>query len=100
MTVGVRELKNNLSKYVREVERGKTVTVTAHGRIVAELVPPGGAKRTRAAASRPSRWQRLIADGTIQLAVENGDPFEGDTPEAIVTPGSSAGWLDWSREDK
>ena len=99
MTVGVRELKNNLSKYVREVERGKRVSITAHGRVVAELVPPGkqgGARATR----KLSRWEQMIADGKIQLAIEDGDPFEGDTPEAIVAPGSSAAWLDWSREDK
>ena len=99
MTVGVRELKNNLSKYVREVERGKRVSITAHGRVVAELVPPGkqgGSRATR----KLSRWEQMIADGKIQLAIEDGDPFEGDTPEAIVVPGSSAAWLDWSREDK
>ncbi len=99
MTVGIRELKNNLSHYVREVERGKRVSVTAHGRIVAELVPPG-TKRKAKAAKKLSRWQQMIADGKVTLAVEDGEPFEGENLEAIVAPGSSAAWLEWSREDK
>lgn len=40
-TVGIRELKNRLSAYVRKVEAGDVVIVTDRGRIVAELVPPG-----------------------------------------------------------
>lgn len=39
-TVGLRELKNRLSTYVRQVRKGGTVTVTDRGEIVAELVPP------------------------------------------------------------
>ena len=99
MTVGIRELKNNLSEYVRAVERGKSIAVTSHGRVVAELVPP----RTRARKSkkkRLSRWNQLVAAGAVHPAVEEGDPFEGDTLEALVPPGSSQEWLDWSREDK
>ena len=101
MTVGIRELKNNLSHYVREVERGRRVSVTAHGRIVAELVPPATTRQPkRKAVKKLSRWEQMIADGRVQPATEAGDPFEGDTLEAIVPPGSSAAWLDWSREDK
>jgi prevent-host-death family protein len=99
MTVGIRELKNNLSHYVREVERGKRVSVTAHGRIVAELVPPG-TKRKAKAAKKLSRWQQMIADGKVTLAVEDGDPFEGEDLTPIFPKGSSQEWLDWSREDK
>jgi antitoxin (DNA-binding transcriptional repressor) of toxin-antitoxin stability system len=40
VTVGIRELKNHLSAYVRKVEAGDVVIVTDRGRIVAELRPP------------------------------------------------------------
>lgn len=40
-SVGIRELKNHLSKYVRQVEAGDVLIVTDRGRVVAELVPPG-----------------------------------------------------------
>jgi prevent-host-death family protein len=41
METGIRALKDNLSAYIRRVEAGERVSVTAHGRVVAELVPPG-----------------------------------------------------------
>jgi prevent-host-death family protein len=39
-TVGLRELKNSLSRYIRDVRSGHTVAVTDRGRVVAELRPP------------------------------------------------------------
>jgi antitoxin (DNA-binding transcriptional repressor) of toxin-antitoxin stability system len=39
--VGLRELKNRLSEYVRRVRAGEAVLVTDRGEIVAELRPPG-----------------------------------------------------------
>lgn len=39
--VGLRELKNRLSEYIRDVRRGETVLVTDRGEVVAELGPPG-----------------------------------------------------------
>ncbi len=52
-TIGIRELKNRLSKYVRKVEAGEVVIVTDRGTVVAELVPPGYAAR-REVASIPA----------------------------------------------
>lgn len=40
-TIGVRELKGNLSEVLRGVERGEPIRVTSHGRPVAEIVPVG-----------------------------------------------------------
>jgi prevent-host-death family protein len=37
--VGVRELRQNLSVYLREIERGKSFEVTDRGQPVAMLVP-------------------------------------------------------------
>jgi prevent-host-death family protein len=39
-TAGLRELRQNASELVRQVEAGHTVTITVSGRPVAELVPP------------------------------------------------------------
>lgn len=38
-TVGIRELKNKLSRYVRFVKSGETVLVTDRHTVVAELRP-------------------------------------------------------------
>lgn len=98
--VGIRELKNNLSHYVREVEGGKRISVTAHGRVVAELVPPG-----TGAAARPkklSRYEQLVADGVIRPALEQGDPFpeDGLDLKPLMNPGEGLAILDWLRGDR
>lgn len=41
--VGVRELRQNLSKYLTEVKKGETLFVTERGVEVARLVPSGPA---------------------------------------------------------
>jgi prevent-host-death family protein len=38
-TVGLRELKNKLSKYVARARSGESVSITDRGQIVAELSP-------------------------------------------------------------
>jgi len=38
-TVGVRELRQNLSKYLRRVKDGEALDVSERGRVVARLVP-------------------------------------------------------------
>jgi antitoxin (DNA-binding transcriptional repressor) of toxin-antitoxin stability system len=40
-SVGIRELKNKLSDYVRQVRSGETILVTDRGEVVAEISPPG-----------------------------------------------------------
>ena len=39
-SVGLKVLKNKLSKYVRLAAAGETVLVTDRDRVVAELIPP------------------------------------------------------------
>jgi prevent-host-death family protein len=39
MRVGIRELKAQLSAYLREVKKGQTIEITDHGQVVARLVP-------------------------------------------------------------
>jgi prevent-host-death family protein len=39
-TVGSRELKNRLGRYLGLVRRGETIIVTDRGKIVAHIVPP------------------------------------------------------------
>ena len=67
--VGLRELKNRLSHYVRQVRAGHDIQVTDRGEVVAELLPPRG--RTGAEA------QRGLADlarrGLVSLGARN-DP--------------------------
>jgi antitoxin (DNA-binding transcriptional repressor) of toxin-antitoxin stability system len=41
LTVGIRELKDRLSEYVRRANAGEEILVTDRGRVVAELRKPG-----------------------------------------------------------
>lgn len=92
MGTGIRELKNNLSAYIRRVEAGERVSVTAHGRVVAELVPPGGGL-DRASTGR---WEELVASGCLHAPAESGDPFE-DWPDIDLPQGTAAALIDSDR---
>lgn len=98
-SIGIRELKNNLSHYVRQAEAGKRVPVTLHGRVVAELVPPGtGAMTGR--KKKLSRYEQLVADGVIRPALEDGPLFIDDGLDVRLSSGTVQDLIDWTREDK
>ena len=45
-TIPQRELRNQITRVLREVEAGEQLRITVDGRPVADLVPIGGARRT------------------------------------------------------
>jgi len=61
-TVGARELKNRLGRYLRQVRAGETILVTERGRPVAELRP-----LSPAALDLDARLRDLAAEGLIRL---------------------------------
>jgi prevent-host-death family protein len=70
-TVGVAELKNNLSRYLRTVEAGGKIEVVNHNRPIARLVPIGaGSDRHVRPAVRPFAAIRGRAYVPIDLPVE------------------------------
>ena len=62
--VGVRELRQNLSVYLRRVKTGEALEVTERGHVVARLVP---------AREDESVLERLIAEGKATPAVGSLD---------------------------
>jgi prevent-host-death family protein len=73
-TVGVAELRQNLSKYLQLVSRGERLVVTDRNRPVAELGPPsstGAALDRLIAEGRVSRPSRRRLPEPLQLT---GDP--------------------------
>jgi prevent-host-death family protein len=66
-TIGVRELRQRASVYLRLVEAGETIEITDRGRPVALLSPIPG----------PSVLERLRASGDLSPA------NDGDLPEPI-----------------
>lgn len=79
-TVGVAELRQNLSKYLRRVEAGERLVVTDRNRPVAQLGPAPGSG---------SALDRLIAEGKVRPPKRRGplpEPLElppGVDPEAL-----------------
>ena len=92
MTVGIRELKDNLSHYVRKAEAGARVAVTAHGRVVAELVPPS----SPSGKAPRNRFELLVASGVVEPPSEKGDPTAG-WPVLRLDPGSAQLLIDEDR---
>lgn len=76
-TVGIAELRQNLSAYLRRVSRGERLLVTDRNRPVAELGP---------APSTGPALDRLIAEGKVSRPARSGLPepleLEGD-PRAL-----------------
>ncbi len=67
-TVGIRELKNHLSKYLREVRLGESVLVTDRGEVVAEFSPP---TRGLPDAMFPAGLLILARRGLVTLGATN-----------------------------
>jgi prevent-host-death family protein len=59
--VGVRELKNQLSRYLKRVQEGEEIVVTDHGRSVAKIVPA-----TNSALRRG--LELLLREGAVRWA--------------------------------
>ena len=91
-STGVRQLKDNLSRYIRRVEAGQRIAITAHGRVVAELVPPG----SKAPSRKSSRFDELVASGAIRPPLEHGDPAE-NWPRIRLPRGTAAELIDADR---
>ena len=79
-TVGIAELRRNLSEYLRRVQRGERLVVTDRNRPVAELGPPPATGDT---------FDRLIAEGTVSRPLRRGlpEPLDLDADARARTRG-------------
>jgi antitoxin (DNA-binding transcriptional repressor) of toxin-antitoxin stability system len=92
-TIGVRELKAQLSRVLREVNGGDSYLVTDRGRVVAELRRPG---MVDASASDEDRaLARLAAAGVLRVA-ERPRPAYRASPISSKA-GTAAALLDADR---
>ena len=94
-TIGVRELKAELSRVLRDVQSGEAFLVTDRGRVVAELRRPDGAVIHESPVERA--FARLAASGAMRLAERARLPY---TASPLRMPdGSARSLLDADRED-
>jgi prevent-host-death family protein len=70
--IGVRELRDKLSRHLAQVRQGRTVTITDHGRPIARIIP----------VQRPTRLETLREEGRVtpgRVAKQPApDPVPGD----------------------
>jgi prevent-host-death family protein len=95
-TVGLRELKNRLAEYVRDVRSGEGVLVTDRGDVVAELIPAGQATGP---SSAPSALIALAKTGRLTLGAENDAAVYPKLPR-LLKRGRVAALLDEQRGNR
>jgi prevent-host-death family protein len=64
MDVGIKELRDGLSRHLAEVREGRTITVTDHGKPIARIVPVDG----------PTKLQQLVAEGKARPPLRKKRP--------------------------
>lgn len=75
MEMSIRELKAKVSAAVAAVERGEPVTITKHGKVVAELGPPrAGKARLNFAAGDAFLKRRGLENVQVDLPDYFDDP--------------------------
>jgi antitoxin (DNA-binding transcriptional repressor) of toxin-antitoxin stability system len=94
--VGVRELKAQLSQYLREVGAGEIVLVTDRGRVVAELRAPGLPGRQE---SPVERRLRALADRMPLTIGTPHDPSIYRVSPVRAAPGTAQAMLDEERAE-
>lgn len=88
-SVGVRELRQNLSRYLDEVKQGASFTVTERGREVARLSPSGPAD---------SALARLVTERGATMPAASVSAF--DWPAGPAGGPRSEDVLDEDREER
>lgn len=68
MNVNVTELRQNLPAYLKRVRRGERIRVTAHGQVIAELVPPTATAEEADAARARLKGSVLRYDRPLEPA--------------------------------
>lgn len=99
VSVGIRELKNNLSRYLRRVQAGERVLITDRGRTVAELrapEPEGDIDQPHMAT-----YNRLVREGVLRPG-RGGDPFAKWPPKGMIRlpPGTAQRLIDEDRDER
>lgn len=96
--VGIRELKNRLSEYVRLVKEGEVVMVTDRGEVVAELRAPEP-EANELLREYPGLVD-MVRRGLIRLPSRPHRPGLYPRLASVTPPGTAQKLLDEDREDR
>jgi antitoxin (DNA-binding transcriptional repressor) of toxin-antitoxin stability system len=98
ISTGIRDLKNNLSRYIRRLKVEKRIVVTDRGAAVAELRLPEESRGD----SMADPYAQLVAAGVIRPAIDRGNPL-ADWPssaELKLPAGTVTELIDEDRDDR
>jgi prevent-host-death family protein len=59
ISVGIRELRSSLSRYLKRVRAGETIEITDHGELIARIIP----------SAVPEDLARLMSEGKVRWSV-------------------------------
>ncbi len=81
ITVGVRDLKNQLSQYLQYVKNGEKVVITEHNRVIAEISSPS---KEVSNTDVEIELEKLAAAGKLIKAKRNNSiQLKAETPSGI-----------------
>jgi prevent-host-death family protein len=81
ITAGIKELKNQLSRYIALVKKGDDVLITERGRVIARVV-----KENSRRASMRQALQLLVLKGQVIMPTRE---IKRDIPDPVKLPGKS-----------
>ena len=91
MDIGIRELRDGLSRHLASVREGHTITVTDHGKPIARIIPVD--------SEHSALYQLIHAEppGTVDHLVltASGGPFRGRTDLSAITTDEALAHPTW-----
>jgi antitoxin (DNA-binding transcriptional repressor) of toxin-antitoxin stability system len=96
--VGIRELKNRLSEYIRQVREGEVIMVTDRGEVVAELRLP--AEPENELLRKYPGLAEMARKVLVRLPLKPNGPGAYPRLPSVTPPGTAARLLDEIRGDR
>jgi antitoxin (DNA-binding transcriptional repressor) of toxin-antitoxin stability system len=96
--VGIRELKNRLSEYIRQVREGEVIMVTDRGEVVAELRSP--VEPENELLRKYPGLAEMARKGLARLPLKPHRPGLYPRLTSLTPPGTAARLLDEERGDR
>jgi prevent-host-death family protein len=81
ITAGIKELKNQLSRYIALVKKGDDVLITERGRVIARVIPENQCRNSLRQA-----LQTLVLKGQVIMPTRE---IEKNFPEPVKLPGKA-----------
>ncbi len=81
VTAGIKELKNQLSRYIAIVKKGDDVLITERGRVIARVVPEGSPRHALRQA-----LQALVLKGQVLMPERE---INREVPAPVKLPGKA-----------